>query len=424
MKSSLVAAALIVLSAFLPSAAWAEHPTVLKLPKADGRTGSRELYSRAPEAITDEELRKFKRGAKGIAAPFTVIGSSLPLVAAFRGPPDRPDFRAEVKALRAEFQRAEHEYHRLVRDAKSDEERRKIERTPGANPGPVYLEKFRELADRARGTEGGADALIEVLRLSRHAPDWPAAGEALKRLLKEHMASPSMERLANLLGNEKGSIRGEDRLRALEAIQDRSTLAKPKAAALFILAVEAMARNAAASRAALNRLTHEFGETQYAAMAGRTLFELDHLQVGMTAPDFEASDEKGRKYKLSDYRGKVTVIVFWGFSRGPCRGELPHQKKLVERLRDKPFAIIGVNSDYRGDLGKINPMLKEQGISWRQAIDGTTSGPIATRWNVQSRPTIYVLDEKGVIRFKNARGERLGKVVDELLAEMGIRKVV
>ena len=64
-------------------------------------------------------------------------------------------------------------------------------------------------------------------------------------------------------------------------------------------------------------------------------------------------------------------------------------------------------------------MLADQGVTWRQAIDGTTRGPIATRWNVSGWPTIYVLDAKGVIRFKNPRGERLGQVVDKLLAEMG-----
>ena len=73
-------------------------------------------------------------------------------------------------------------------------------------------------------------------------------------------------------------------------------------------------------------------------------------------------------------------------------------------------------------MEQINKMLKEQKITWRQAIDGTTSGPIATRWNVQGWPTIYVLDAKGVIRFKNPRGEKLGQVVDELLEEMNVKK--
>ncbi len=103
---------------------------------------------------------------------------------------------------------------------------------------------------------------------------------------------------------------------------------------------------------------------------------------------------------------------------------MPHQKELVERLKDKPFAILGINSDFEGNLAKINAMLKEQGVTWRQAIDGTTSGPLATRWNVRGWPTIYILDAKGVIRFKggDARGKNLGVNVDTLLAEMDIKK--
>lgn len=105
---------------------------------------------------------------------------------------------------------------------------------------------------------------------------------------------------------------------------------------------------------------------------------------------------------------------------------MPHQKELVERLQGKPVAILGINSDFNGDLEKINAMLKEQGISWRQAIDGTTSGPLATRWNVRGWPTIYILDAKGVIRFRsadgNARGKTLAKNVEALLEEMEPRK--
>lgn len=97
-------------------------------------------------------------------------------------------------------------------------------------------------------------------------------------------------------------------------------------------------------------------------------------------------------------------------------------KALVERLKDRPFTIVGINSDYKGDLEKINAMLKEQGISWPQVIDGTTSGPIATRWNIRGWPTIFVLDRDGVIRFRDARGEDLGKAVDELLKETGEKK--
>lgn len=95
---------------------------------------------------------------------------------------------------------------------------------------------------------------------------------------------------------------------------------------------------------------------------------------------------------------------------------LPHEKSMVKKLADKPFALIGVNSD--GDRSVVNKILKEQNITWRQFVDGSTSGPIATKWNVSGWPTIYILDHKGVIRYRDLRDAEMEKAVETLLAEM------
>jgi hypothetical protein len=64
-------------------------------------------------------------------------------------------------------------------------------------------------------------------------------------------------------------------------------------------------------------------------------------------------------------------------------------------------------------------MAKEK-ITWRSWWDGgSTSGPIATKWNIQGWPTIYVLDAKGTIRFRDVREKELDQAVDKLLAEAG-----
>ena len=99
---------------------------------------------------------------------------------------------------------------------------------------------------------------------------------------------------------------------------------------------------------------------------------------------------------------------------------LPHEKALVERLKDKPFALIGINSD--GDTATVRKLLAEQGITWRNAIDVSTEGPWARAWNVSGWPTIYVLDHKGVIRHRGLRDEELETVVNALLKELEAAK--
>jgi hypothetical protein len=94
----------------------------------------------------------------------------------------------------------------------------------------------------------------------------------------------------------------------------------------------------------------------------------------------------------------------------------PHERSLVERLKDRPFTIVGVNSD--SDREMLKKVVAQEKITWRSFWDGgSTSGPTAKQWNVQGWPTVYILDHKGVIRARDARGPALDKIVNELLKE-------
>ena len=96
----------------------------------------------------------------------------------------------------------------------------------------------------------------------------------------------------------------------------------------------------------------------------------------------------------------------------------PHERSLVKRLADKPFALIGVNSDK--DKDQLRKRMTEEQITWRSFWNGPkgTAGPISTAWNVRGWPTIYVLDHKGVIRYKGPREKKLDEAVDTLLADL------
>jgi hypothetical protein len=94
----------------------------------------------------------------------------------------------------------------------------------------------------------------------------------------------------------------------------------------------------------------------------------------------------------------------------------PHERSLVKRLEGKPFALLGINSDSKASVKKA---IKQENITWRSWWDGgSTEGPIATKWNVHGWPTVYVLDHKGVIRFRDVHDQHLDHAVDELLAEI------
>jgi hypothetical protein len=94
---------------------------------------------------------------------------------------------------------------------------------------------------------------------------------------------------------------------------------------------------------------------------------------------------------------------------------IPHERSLVQKLADEPFALIGINSDT--DREKLVASLATEQVTWRQICDGSTEGPIATAWNVSGWPTTYVIDARGLIRFKNLRGAEAEAAVMKLLAE-------
>jgi hypothetical protein len=50
----------------------------------------------------------------------------------------------------------------------------------------------------------------------------------------------------------------------------------------------------------------------FGAEAKAMLFEMRHLIVGKVAPEIEGEDIDGKRFKLSDYRGKIVVLDFWG----------------------------------------------------------------------------------------------------------------
>ena len=141
-----------------------------------------------------------------------------------------------------------------------------------------------------------------------------------------------------------------------------------------------------------------------------------NLAEGKAAPEIEGVDVEGNPLKLSDYRGKVVALVFWGTWCGPCMREVPREKALVETMKGRPFAMLGVDTD--ADPATARKAMDAEGMTWPNWHDGEPgAGPITQLYHVRSYPTVYVIDAEGKIRSKKSLGESLDKLVEDLVAE-------
>lgn len=223
------------------------------------------------------------------------------------------DFPAEYQRFHEEWRKEQLAAQEAMRGAKTPQERQKIWNEK--NPDGAYLPKFQDLAERAKGTPTAAKALVWVYLRAKNLAKGREAAAALDRLLESHLDAPELEEIAGSL-QHGGGERDRD---ALQTIARKSTQRTVQAAARFSLARrllhyrQATEEEQKEAREHLESIRRDYADTKYAAQVEPWLFELENLQIGKTAPDFEATDVEGKAFQLSDYRGKVVVLDFWGF---------------------------------------------------------------------------------------------------------------
>lgn len=225
-------------------------------------------------------------------------------------------FAKELIALEVEFKEARSavftEMRKLPREEQSSYFREN-------RPDPEeYVPRFFDLAERAAGTEVALGAYRWVIVNSQEDENFLVSMDVLMR---GHIDSDGMVEICGALMRRRNGVD------TLEEILAESRNPKVQGNACYNIAkryADGLDRGQGPPTARedaeryLEKVIAEyasfpcFGGPTLGDAAKRTLFAIRNLVIGKTAPDIEGEDIDGNAFKLSDYRGKVVVLDFWG----------------------------------------------------------------------------------------------------------------
>jgi len=124
------------------------------------------------------------------------------------------------------------------------------------------------------------------------------------------------------------------------------------------------------------------------------------INVGFSAPLFNAVSLANRPIDLQSQRGHYVLLDYWGTWCGPCKMVLPGLKAMAHRFKN--LKMIGVALD--NDINQVRKFVAHDSISWEQVFvnkNEVDSNSICAKYNVENYPTFIVINPVGKIVFRD-----------------------
>ncbi len=124
---------------------------------------------------------------------------------------------------------------------------------------------------------------------------------------------------------------------------------------------------------------------------------------GESAPEFTFKNQSGKEFSLSQLRGKVVLVNFWGTFCPPCLDELPSMQQLHRRMINQPFEILALSVDTSWE--PVNRFMKENGV-YTASLCRFRQADLNPLWNAYVAGNLH-RGQKRQDRLQGCRPERL-----------------
>lgn len=112
------------------------------------------------------------------------------------------------------------------------------------------------------------------------------------------------------------------------------------------------------------------------------------------APDFTVYDENASPVKLSDMRGKPTIVNFWASWCGPCKSEMPEFEEAYLKYGDKiNFMMVNLTDGVSETVKTAKSYVESQGYTFPVYYDSLSDA--AYTYSVYSIPMTCFIDAEG-----------------------------